>query len=31
LSDLNPGNYTAVARGKNNTTGVGLMEVYDLQ
>jgi hypothetical protein len=31
VSDLNPGNYTAVVRGKNNTTGVGLMEVYNLQ
>lgn len=27
---LNPGAYTAVARGKNNTMGVGLIEVYDL-
>ena len=27
---LNPGAYTAVVRGKNNTTGVGLVEVYDL-
>ena len=27
---LNPGSYTAVVRGKNNTTGVGLVEVYDL-
>jgi len=27
---LNPGSYTAVVRGKNNTTGVGLIEVYDL-
>jgi hypothetical protein len=27
---LNPGAYTAVIRGKNNTTGVGLVEVYDL-
>ena len=27
---LNPGAYTAVARGKNNTTGVGLIEVFDL-
>jgi glucose/arabinose dehydrogenase len=27
---LNPGAYTAVVRGKNNTTGVGLIEVYDL-
>ncbi|HKP02324.1 MAG TPA: alkaline phosphatase family protein [Chthoniobacterales bacterium] len=27
---LDPGQYTAVASGKNNTTGVGLIEVYDL-
>ena len=27
---LNPGAYTAVVRGKNNTSGVGLVEVYDL-
>jgi uncharacterized repeat protein (TIGR01451 family) len=27
---LNPGVYTAVVRGKNNTAGVGLVEVYDL-
>jgi hypothetical protein len=27
---LNPGAYTLVIRGKNNTSGVGLVEVYDL-
>jgi hypothetical protein len=27
---LAPGNYTAVVRGKNNTSGVALVEVYDL-
>jgi hypothetical protein len=27
---LNPGAYTAVVRGKNNTSGLGLVEVYDL-
>ena len=27
---LNPGAYTAVVRGKNNTAGVALIEVYDL-
>jgi hypothetical protein len=27
---LPPGKYTAVVRGKGNTTGVGLVEVYDL-
>jgi hypothetical protein len=26
---LPPGNYTAILAGKNNTTGVGLVEVYD--
>jgi hypothetical protein len=30
LSTLAPGNYTAIVRGKNNTTGIGLVEVYDL-
>ena len=28
---LAPGNYTAVVRGAGNTTGVGLVEVYDVQ
>jgi len=28
---LQPGNYTAVLSGKNNTTGVGLVEVYDIE
>jgi hypothetical protein len=27
---LDPGSYTAVLRGANNTTGVGLIEVYDI-
>jgi hypothetical protein len=27
---LNPGNYTATLSGKNNGTGVGVVEVYDL-
>jgi PKD repeat protein len=27
---LNPGSYTVVLRGKNNTTGIGLIEAYDL-
>jgi acyl CoA:acetate/3-ketoacid CoA transferase alpha subunit len=27
---LSPGNYTAIVRGVNNTTGVALVEVYDL-
>jgi hypothetical protein len=29
-ASLTPGNYTAIIRGKNNTLGVGLIEVYDL-
>jgi hypothetical protein len=28
---LNPGSYTATLRGKNNGTGIGLIEVYDLE
>ena len=28
---LAPGGYTAIVRGKNNTTGVALVEVYALQ
>jgi hypothetical protein len=27
---INPGNYTAIVKGTNNTTGVGVVEVYDL-
>ncbi len=30
LTTLNPGAYTAILAGKNGTTGVGLVEVYDL-
>jgi hypothetical protein len=30
VATLNPGNYTAVVRGKNNATGVSLIEVYRL-
>ncbi len=30
IADLPPGNYTAIVRGVNDTTGVGLVEVYDL-
>ena len=30
IADLQPGNYTAIVRGVNNTTGVALVEVYDL-
>jgi PKD repeat protein len=31
MTDFEPGPYTAVVRGKNNTTGVGLVEIYDVQ
>ncbi len=31
LLTLGPGQYTAILRGKNNTTGVGLFELYGLQ
>lgn len=31
IRSLTPGNYTAVVRGVNNTTGVGLVEVYNLR
>jgi plastocyanin len=30
VATLQPGNYTVVVSGKNSTTGVGLVEVYDL-
>ena len=30
LATLVPGNYTAIVRGKNNTTGIGLVEAYNL-
>lgn len=30
IADLPPGNYTAIVRGVNNTNGVALVEVYDL-
>jgi N-acetylneuraminic acid mutarotase len=30
IADLAPGNYTAIVRGVSNTTGVALVEVYDL-
>ena len=30
LATLPPGNYTAILRGKDNTTGVALVEIYDL-
>ena len=31
IADLQPGNYTAIVRGVSNTTGVALVDVYDLQ
>ena len=30
IRTLTPGNYTAIVRGLNGTTGVALVEVYDL-
>ena len=30
IADLPAGNYTAIVRGVNDTTGVALVEVYDL-
>ncbi len=30
IATLNPGNYTAVVYGSNNSTGIGLIEVYKL-
>jgi hypothetical protein len=30
IASLPAGNYTAIVRGANNTTGVALVEVYDL-
>ena len=30
MRSINPGNYTAIVGGSNNSTGVGLVEVYDL-
>ena len=30
IADLPPGNYTAIVRGVNDTTGVALVEAYDL-
>jgi hypothetical protein len=31
VATLSPGNYTAIVRGKDNTTGVALVELYGLQ
>ena len=30
LHTFTPGNYTGIVRGKNNTTGIGLIEAYDV-
>ena len=30
MAELGPSSYTAIVRGKNDTTGVGLVEVYDV-
>ena len=30
LQDVSPGNYTAILSGRNNTTGIGLVEIYRL-
>jgi hypothetical protein len=31
VASLPPGNYTAVVRGVNNTTGIAVVEVYNIQ
>jgi hypothetical protein len=31
LRSLDPGRYTAIVRGKDNSTGIGLVEAYDIQ
>ncbi len=31
LATLDPGSYTAVVAGRNNTSGIGLTEIYDVQ
>ena len=31
VQTLAPGNYTAILSGKGNTTGVGLIEIYNLE
>ena len=30
MANLQPGNYTAIVSGSQNTTGIGLVEIYDL-
>ncbi len=29
IARLNPGSYTAIVRGVNNATGIGLVEIFD--
>ena len=31
VATLAPGNYTAIVRGKNDTTGIAVVEAYNLQ
>ena len=31
ISDVGPGNYTVILRGRSNATGVGLIEIYNLR
>jgi hypothetical protein len=31
MKNFEPGPYTAIVRGKNNTVGIGLIEIYDVQ
>lgn len=31
LRNFDPGPYTAIVRGKNNSVGIGLVEIYDIQ
>jgi hypothetical protein len=31
MRNFEPGPYTAIVRGKNNTVGIGLIEIYDVQ
>ena len=31
IANLSPTSYTAIVRGKNNSTGIGLVEIYALK
>jgi hypothetical protein len=31
ISNFEAGPYTAIVRGKNNSTGIGTVEIYDIQ